>query len=100
MTAGNVKVRYVGLVQNVLGKRQDELSLGKSTTVGELLQLLVENYGAEFRHSVLRTTGGLRPSVTIQVGDRDIKELEGLDTQLPTGSEVTLFITGHPDPGG
>ena len=97
---GTVKIRYIGLVQNVVGNRQEELSLQTDTTVRQLLMMLVEKHGIHFRLSVLRTSGELRPTVTIHVGNRDIKELEGLDTPLVPGSEMTVIITGHPDPGG
>ncbi|MBF8264668.1 MAG: MoaD/ThiS family protein [Dehalococcoidia bacterium] len=97
---GTVKIRYIGLVQNVVGNRQEELSLHTDTTVRQLLMMLVEKHGIHFRLSVLRTSGELRPTVTIHVGNRDIKELEGLDTPLVPDSEMTVIITGHPDPGG
>ncbi len=97
---GTVKIRYIGLVQNVVGNRQEELSLQTDTTVRQLLLMLVEKHGIHFRLSVLRTSGELRPTVTIHVGNRDIKELEGLDTPLVPDSEMTVIITGHPDPGG
>ena len=97
---GTVKIRYIGLVQNVVGNRQEALSLQTDTTVRQLLMMLVEKHGIHFRLSVLRTSGELRPTVTIQVGNRDIKELEGLDTPLVPDSEITVIITGHPDPGG
>ena len=100
MSPGGVKVRYVGLIENVMGNRQEELNIDSNITVGELLNLLSEKHGAEFRHCVLRSTGELRPSVTIHISGRDIKELDGLNTRLPPDSEVTLVITGHPDPGG
>ena len=97
---GTVKIRYIGLVQNVVGNRQEELSLQTDTTVRQLLMMLVEKHGIHFRLSVLRTSGELRPTVTIHVGNRNIKELEGLDTPLVPDSEMTVIITGHPDPGG
>ena len=97
---GSIKVRYIGLVQNVVGNRQEELPISENTTIRNLLQLLAEKHGIHFRVSVLRTSGELRPTVTIHVGNRDIKELEGLDTLLVSDSEVTVIITGHPDPGG
>ena len=100
MSPGSIKVRYVGLIENVMGNRQEQVSIETDITVRELLNLLSEKHGAEFRHSVLRSTGELRPSVTIHISGRDIKELDGLNTRLPPDSEVTLVITGHPDPGG
>ena len=100
MSQSIIKIRYVGLIENVMGNRQEELHIDTGTTVGELLQLLSQKHGAEFRHSILRNSGELRPSVTIHLGNRDIKELESLNSRLQPDSEITLIITGHPDPGG
>ena len=97
---GSVRVRYIGLVQNILGNRQEDLPIGADTTVRKLLLLLAEKHGVHFRNSVMRTSGELRPSVTIHIDNHNIKELNGLDTLLTSDSEVTLIITGHPDPGG
>ena len=54
---GSVRVRYIGLVQNILGNRQEDLPIGADTTVRKLLLLLAEKHGVHFRNSVMRTSG-------------------------------------------
>jgi MoaD family protein len=58
-------------------------------TVGEVLDALYERYG-ELR-SRIAEDGGLRRFVNVYVGGEDIRFLEGLDTPVSDGDEVTIL---------
>jgi molybdopterin synthase sulfur carrier subunit len=58
-------------------------------TVGEVLDSLYERYG-ELR-SRIAEDGGLRRFVNVYVDGEDIRFLEGLDTQVKDGDEVTIL---------
>ena len=58
-------------------------------TVGEVLDSLYERYG-ELR-SRIAEDGGLRRFVNVYVGDEDIRFLDGLDTPVSDGDEVTIL---------
>jgi molybdopterin synthase sulfur carrier subunit len=59
------------------------------TTVGEVLDALYERYG-ELR-SRIAEDGGLRRFVNVYVDGEDIRFLDGLDTQVKDGDEVTIL---------
>ncbi|MHB8658660.1 MAG: ubiquitin-like small modifier protein 1 [Solirubrobacteraceae bacterium] len=59
------------------------------TTVGEVLDALYERY-AELR-SRISEDGGLRRFVNVYVGGEDIRFLDGLDTSVSDGDEVTIL---------
>jgi sulfur-carrier protein len=59
------------------------------TTVGEVLDSLYERYG-ELR-SRIAEDGGLRRFVNVYVGGEDIRFLDGLDTPVEDGDEVTIL---------
>ena len=59
------------------------------TTVGEVLDSLYERYG-ELR-SRIAEDGGLRRFVNVYVGGEDIRFLDGLDTSVSDGDEVTIL---------
>ena len=59
------------------------------TTVGEVLDSLYERFG-ELR-SRIAEDGGLRRFVNVYVGGEDIRFLEGLDTPVADGDEVTIL---------
>jgi MoaD family protein len=59
------------------------------TTVGEVLDSLYERFG-ELR-SRIAEDGGLRRFVNVYVQGEDIRFLDGLDTQVKDGDEVTIL---------
>jgi MoaD family protein len=58
-------------------------------TVGEVLDALYERYG-ELR-SRIAEDGGLRRFVNVYVDGEDIRFLDGLDTPVEDGDEVTIL---------
>jgi len=58
-------------------------------TVGEVLDALYTRFG-ELR-SRIAEDGGLRRFVNVYVGGEDIRFLEGLDTPVSDGDEVTIL---------
>jgi MoaD family protein len=58
-------------------------------TVGEVLDALYSRYG-ELR-SRISEDGGLRRFVNVYVGGEDIRFLEGLETPVADGDEVTIL---------
>ena len=61
----------------------------EGSTVGEVLDSLYERYG-ELR-SRIAEDGGLRRFVNVYVGDEDIRFLDGLETAVSDGDEVTIL---------
>ncbi|HEX3833276.1 MAG TPA: ubiquitin-like small modifier protein 1, partial [Solirubrobacteraceae bacterium] len=59
------------------------------TTVGEVLDSLYERFG-ELR-SRIAEDGGLRRFVNVYVDGEDIRFLDGLDTPVKDGDEVTIL---------
>jgi sulfur-carrier protein len=58
-------------------------------TVGEVLDALYDRYD-ELR-SRIAEDGGLRRFVNVYVGGEDIRFLDGLDTAVSDGDEVTIL---------
>ena len=58
-------------------------------TVGEVLDSLYDRYG-ELR-SRIAEDGGLRRFVNVYVGGEDIRFMDGLDTPVEDGDEVTIL---------
>ena len=59
------------------------------STVGEVLDALYERY-SELR-SRIAEDGGLRRFVNVYVDGEDIRFLEGLDTAVEDGDEITIL---------
>lgn len=96
----SVHVSYLGLVRNVIGCREEEIEVTPGTTVGELLEKLVEKHGDPFRVSVLKGGGELRSIALLCVNDRDIAELQGFETRLESGEKISVVVGVYPPQGG
>jgi sulfur-carrier protein len=59
-------------------------------TVGEALQSLYEQH-AELRERIADDGGSLRRFVNVYIGGEDIRFLEGLDTPVKDGDELTIL---------
>ncbi len=99
-SVSRVKVKYYGMVQNVVGNLEKESFLSDDTTVGELLQSLVQRYGDEFKNTVLAPDGQLLPVTVIHLNGRDISDIDGLNTKLPDSSELTITVFVYIMSGG
>ncbi len=58
-------------------------------TVGEVLDALYDQFG-ELRERIA-DDGGLRRFVNVYIGGEDIRFLDGLDTPVSDGDEVTIL---------
>jgi molybdopterin synthase sulfur carrier subunit len=61
----------------------------EGTTVGEVLDALYARFG-ELR-SRIAEDGGLRRFVNVYVDGEDIRFIDGLDTQVQDGNEITIL---------
>ena len=58
-------------------------------TVGDVLESVFEQHG-ELRERLYQD-GGLRRFVNVYLGGEDIRFLEGLETPVPAGGELTIL---------
>jgi molybdopterin synthase sulfur carrier subunit len=61
----------------------------EGTTVGEALESVFEQHG-ELRERLYQD-GGLRRFVNVYLGGEDIRFLDGLETSVPAGAELTIL---------
>jgi MoaD family protein len=62
----------------------------EGATVGEALEALYGQFG-ELRERLADGDGGLRRFVNVYLAGEDIRFLEGLETPVPDGSELTVL---------
>lgn len=95
-----MKIVYLGILQSALGIKEEEIVSQAGLTVGTLLTSLANKYGESFRFTVLGRDGNLRPLAKVFVSDRDIAEMDGLNTKLEGNDEVCIFIAVEAPAGG
>ena len=62
----------------------------EGATVGEALDALYAQHG-ELRSRMADDDGGLRRFVNVYLGEEDIRFLDGLETEVEDGDEVTIL---------
>ena len=83
-----VTVKIPGQLRAVTGG-ESEAVVDEATTVGEVLDALFDQFG-ELRDRICED-GDLRRFVNVYVQGEDIRFLDGLDTTVEDGDEVTIL---------
>jgi sulfur-carrier protein len=89
MTSGTMAVNVKIPSQLRAATDGDSTAEVEGSTVGEVLDSLYARYG-ELR-SRIAEDGGLRRFVNVYVGGEDIRFLDGLETEVRDGDEVTIL---------
>ena len=96
-----VKVTFVGVLQRIVGCREEAVLVPERTTLGGLLQELVARHGRELEEHLLEN-GDLAALATVLVNGRNALSQGGLQAKLTDGSEshVEIVVLGPPLMGG
>ncbi len=96
-----VKVTFVGLIQRLVGRREETIRLPPETTLGGLLQELAARYGQELVERILEN-GQLAAHVTVLIDGHNALTQGGLTAKLSDGSQshVEIVVLGFPLMGG
>ncbi|MFQ5542638.1 MAG: MoaD/ThiS family protein [Candidatus Binatia bacterium] len=88
-----IDVRFYGFVRDVVDTSSFALETSQSTTLRELLDLLVKKFGERLRERLLTKTGELEANVRVFVGDSQTSSLEEpiQNGQRPS-AEVKVFV--------
>ena len=80
------------MLQKVSGGQEEEVCLSGEATVRDLLTILAEKHGDEFRESILTSDGQLHPVTRVFVNNFEINEFNSLDTRLGDDSELSITV--------
>lgn len=91
----NVEVRLLGVFRGLTGKSHVSLKLEKPN-VRDVVQTLAEMFSAEIKKLLIDPElGDPRINALILVNGKEINVLEGLETEIEAGDEVTLIPVSH-----
>ncbi|WP_309492465.1 ubiquitin-like small modifier protein 1 [Candidatus Hecatella orcuttiae] len=86
---GKVKISFPSVFTALTrGEREVEVS---ASSLREALSQLVERYGEKFKDRVFDQAGNLRRLLNIYVNGKNIRHLQGLETALKDGDEVSVL---------
>jgi len=86
-----VKVRFFTRLREITNKREDEIAVVDDTTVGNLLKLLEEKYGSEFRDYVRNKRGDFRDNLQYLINGKNARSLQGFGTGLKEGDTMAII---------
>ncbi len=96
-----VKINFVGVLQRIVGRREEVVSVPENTTLGDLLRELIARHGRELEEHLLEN-GNLAALATVLINGRNALSQGGLQAKLTDGSEshVEIVVLGPPLMGG
>ena len=87
-----VKVNFLGPAQDDVGKRKMTIGLEELSNLKDLLKNLADKIGSKFQENVFNPNSNiLNENVTIIVNGRHYTAIDGLETPLNTGDEISIF---------
>jgi molybdopterin synthase sulfur carrier subunit len=86
-----VEVKFFTSLRDITGKKAEEIQLQNVITVEELLTLLSEKYGKNFREYIYNKKGKVQDFLSFLVNGRNINVLQGFDTELKQGDIIAII---------
>ncbi len=87
----NVEVKFFTSLREITGKKVDEIQLQNTITVDELLTLLSEKYGKNFREYIYNKKGEVQGFLSVLVNGKNINIMQGFDTKLQENDVVAIL---------
>ena len=81
-------VKYFANLRDITKKKREEI---KASNARELLEILSEKYGKEFKEFMFDEAGNMKNGVIFLVNGKNILHLDGLKTKLKQDDEISLF---------
>lgn len=96
-----VKITFVGLIQRLVGRREEAVLVPEETTLGGLIEQLAARYGRELEERLLEN-GDLAAHAAVLINGRNAMTLGGLRAKLSDGSQshVEIVVLAPPLMGG
>ncbi|WP_069808185.1 MoaD/ThiS family protein [Vulcanisaeta thermophila] len=85
-----VTIKFLALVYDMVGKLKVDVELPCGSTVSDLIRVIDRTVKPRFSESVINN-GRLSEKFLILINGRSIDHLDGLDTRLKDGDEVTIL---------
>jgi molybdopterin synthase sulfur carrier subunit len=86
-----VEVKFFTSLREITGKKVDEIHLQNTVTVEELLTLLSEKYGKNFREYIYNKKGEVQKFLSFLVNGKNINIMQGFDTKLQDNDVVAIL---------
>ena len=86
-----VEVRFFTSLREITGYKVNKILLQNSITIEELLILLSEKHGKNFRQYIYNKKGEVQGFLSFLVNGKNINIMEGFDTKLKEDDVVAIL---------
>ena len=86
-----VEVKFFTSLREITDKKVDQLQLQNNISVNELVTLLSNKYGKEFREYIYNKKGEIQEFLSFLVNGKNINNMQGFDTKLQEGDVVAIL---------
>ncbi len=87
-----VKIRLLLKFKELIGEREVPLTISEETTVGILLEIMVQKWGKDLEKMIFEPdTDQLSDHIQLMVNGQNILFLQGMDTIINNGDEFLIF---------
>ena len=87
----NVMVQYYALIREVVQKEEEEIVLPEKSSIRDLLELLIKEYGEDFKNLFFERNGDIAHRILIFVNGSDFDLAKDENMTLENGSKVQFF---------
>jgi len=95
MTSGGsrVKIEFHASMRDVFQEKGREIGLGDVSNIQGILDILCNTY--QRRQRVFNQSGQLRPDVNVLKNGRNVRFLDGVETEVEEGDVISVFPLVH-----
>ena len=86
-----VKIKFFTSLREITGNKMVNLQLKNKISVEQLLFLLLEKYGQEFRDYVYNQEGKVQDFLSFLINGKNINNLQGFNTILKEGDIIAIL---------
>ena len=86
-----IEIKFFTSLREITGQKVDEIYLQNTVTVNELVTVLSEKYGKNFREYIYNKKGKVQGFLSFLVNGKNINIMQGLDTKLQEGDVVAIL---------
>lgn len=86
-----VEVKFLARFRDITGERS--ISFDHNGNIADLINILTEKYGNEFKEALFDKNGDLRDYMKILVNGKDAQSEGGLEARVNDDDEIVIFQT-------
>ena len=86
-----IEVKFFTSLREITGKRIDKLDIQKTSTLDELINLLIEKYGKKISDYIFNKNGDIVEFLSFLINGKNINTLQGFKTKLKENDVVAIL---------